>query len=262
MTITRIKETVVPYKISIEQYLENVCSTDKILNNKCSKSTSTPAFLVKYCCKPKYSPPDTKVHENARQQVFEPLLDDTNSDQQFTGISSYGSTPTTKNLNWYPPNEERVFSDEELDTLMEAKIKELEDVLAGKSPAGVYACDIQQSCFKPDLPQQSWSLNGLNTAFSRYCEENPDLLLSKVAGLDNLTYLSERKTISPLHIEDGDLWSINYNWRGAPKLWIIFDFTFLMKYVNAVRKDMGGKCVQHHFLFFKISYLMFPRERP
>ena len=132
-------------------------------------------------------------------------------------------------------------SESELDVFVEEKIGELESVLAGKVQAGVYACDIESSCFMSEQPQNSWSLNGLITRFSVACQENPKLLVANLPGLKNLTYVSEKNTVSPLHIEDGDMWSINYHWAGAPKLWIFFEYTSLGTYVEAVKRDLASK---------------------
>lgn len=142
---------------------------------------------------------------------------------------------------WYPKNWDIETDNNKLDQIVEEKIKELDAVLSGDVSAGIYACDIEASCFPSDLPQVWWSLNGLTTRFSQFCEENPRVQLAQIHGLKNLTYVSSKNTISPLHIEDGDLWSVNYHWRGAPKLWVLFEYTDLQKYVDAVQKDLDGK---------------------
>ena len=138
-------------------------------------------------------------------------------------------------------------SEEELDQLVETSITELEAVLQWKVPAGTYACDIKRSCFKTDESQLSWSLNGMKSRFSVIKEDQPNAKISNVSGLVNLTYVSEKNTVSPLHIEDGDMWSIDY--------WIIFEFTSLQTYVDAVRRDLGtGNILDFSVGLFHLPY--------
>ena len=246
MLTSRIREFKLSYQWPIEAYLQKFCSTERLKSGKCPTHLKPPAFVLHHPRKMKYSPPDMDVCDSARKQQFQPLFrnnpDETTS-KRFSGISSYMTEPKAKTLNWHPSAHSSVqnMTEDELDLWVESKIKELEDVLEGEIEAGVYAADINGSCFKAGQPQCSWSLNGMESRFSEFCEKNPTMKLANVSGLKNLTYVSERNTISPLHIEDGDLWSMNFLWKGAPKLWIFFDFDSLMTYVEAVQRDLNGK---------------------
>lgn len=245
MTTTRVREFQLDYNRSIEEYLQRFCNSERLNSDTCPKHLKTPAFVLTYHRTAEYSPPDLEVYEEARKQIFKPLFTNNMPGDSYSGISSYLAETQTKTLNWYPPSHySESMSESELDVFVESQIGELEAVLAGKVETGVYACDIEKSCFKDKQPLNSWSLNGLTTRFSVGCEENPNLLVASIKGLKNLTYVSETNTVSPLHIEDGDMWSINYHWRGAPKLWIFFEFTSLMTYVDAVRRDLAGMNVQ------------------
>ena len=254
MLTTRIREFKLSYQWPVEAYLQKFCSTQRLKSGKCPKHLQPPAFVLHIPRQNEYSPPaDIDVWDDAKKQQFQPLYrNDANqqTSNRFSGISSYKATRKSKTLNWHPSGHSaESMTEAELDLYVEAKIKELEAVLEGKTEAGVYACDVTASCFKPNQPQCSWSLNGLESRFSEFCEKNPNMTLAQISGLDNLTYLSEPNTISPLHIEDADLWSINYHWRGAPKLWIFFDSDSLMTYVDAVQRDLNSK----PFTTFKIK---------
>ena len=244
MPITRIREVKVEYNRSIEEYLQRFCNADRLKHDSCPKHLRSPVLLLHYHRQPtEYCPPSMEVCNEAVQQEFKPLfIGKQRSENAFNGISSYLSETRPKSLNWHPPAHiAEAMSETELDAFTQEKIRELEFVLKGDVQAGVYACDIEASCFKAEQPQNSWSLNGLVSRFSRYCDRNPTKKLALVSGLKNLTYVSEKNTVSPLHIEDGDMWSINFHWRGAPKLWIFFESKFLLTYIHAVRRDLAGK---------------------
>lgn len=255
MRIKRLREIKLSYQWPIEEYLQRFCNADRLINGTCPPHLNTPAFLISHPRDAEYAPPTKKqVCHTARKQSFKPLFRNSNeasaNSTGFSGISSYLAERKSKDLNWHPPaHVSENMTEEELDLFVESKISEFEAVLEGKVDAGVYAADINGSCFKKGLPQCSWSLNGMKSRFSVFCKKNPKMKLARMSGLKNLTYVSEPNTVSPLHIEDADLWSINYHWRGAPKLWIFFDSEFLLTYVNSVRKDLAGKILLPRFLY-------------
>ena len=258
MPIRRLREIKLSYQWPIEEYLQRFCNADRLIDGTCPRHLNTPAFLIYHPCAAEYLPPEEKsVCDTARKQIFKPLFRNSSKTSAnsagFSGISSYRAERKTKHLNWHPlAHDSESLSEEELDLYVSSKINEFESVLEGKVDAGVYAADIKGSCFKEGLPQCSWSLNGLKSRFSEFCKQYPQMKLARISGLDNLTYVSEPNTVSPLHIEDADLWSINYHWKGAPKLWIFFDADFLLKYVNSVKKDLSGKISLP--LFFTTAY--------
>ena len=258
MMSTRIKEFELNYNRTIEQYLQDFLNIERFKSGNYPEHLKTPALLIKYFRSPKYSPPKMEVFKEARKQQFAPIFRKRTSENSFSGISSYVAKRTTKTLNWYPPSHSsEEMSEAELDKFVDEKIVELEAVLEGKVPAGVYACDIDKSCFSEKDSSTAWSLKAFTSRFSACCKKNPNRKISTVKGLKNLTYVSEKNTISPLHIEDGDLWSINYHWKGSPKLWIVFEYTSLMPYVESVRKDLDGKffSLLHVFLHSNVCIL-------
>jgi hypothetical protein len=78
----------------------------------------------------------------------------------------------------------------------------------------LYGCDVKRSLFPPQF-RDPWNLNSLESLFTRGGGRHV-----AIPGVDRpYLYFGTRFSTFALHTEDLELFSVNYHWFGAPKIW-------------------------------------------
>ena len=114
------------------------------------------------------------------------------------------------------------------------------EMLSREGDIGEYAADIIGSFFKPATKKNlEWSLNGMESALTKaIARDKEKSVYAHVGGLKGYHYLRKAETIFPIHTEGGDLFSVNYNHAGAPKLW----YCILRRHFLRARKLIRQAC--------------------
>ena len=101
--------------------------------------------------------------------------------------------------------------------------------------SGQYAGDVEGTLFT-ECPI-GWNLSKLDTAYQRAAAVRPAI---DVEGLNGYLYFGEAFTGSPIHTEDGDLFSVNYLHAGAAKIWYFVAATDLLKTMACISEACRG----------------------